>query len=47
MPARIVIVHDEPNFSEPLATALRLEGNDVATFVDPLAGCARAGEFAT
>ena len=38
MPARIVIVHDEPDFADSLTTALRSAGHDVATFTDPTAG---------
>jgi DNA-binding NtrC family response regulator len=38
MPVRIVIVHDEPDFVNPLTAALRLAGHDVATFMDPTAG---------
>jgi DNA-binding response OmpR family regulator len=38
MPARIVIVHDEPDFAVPLTAALRSKGYDVATFMDPTAG---------
>jgi DNA-binding NtrC family response regulator len=38
MPARIVIVHDEPDFADPLTAALRLAGHDVVTFTDPTAG---------
>jgi DNA-binding NtrC family response regulator len=36
MPARVVVVHDEPGFADQLAGALRLAGLDVATFVDPM-----------
>jgi DNA-binding NtrC family response regulator len=36
MPARIVIVHDEPGFTERIAAALRGNGHDVASFVDPI-----------
>ena len=36
MPARIVVVHDEPAFVEPLATGLTTVGYDVATFNDSL-----------
>jgi DNA-binding NtrC family response regulator len=35
MPARIVIVHDEPNFTDSLSAALTSSGHDVATFMDP------------
>jgi DNA-binding NtrC family response regulator len=38
MPARIVIVHDEPDFADSLTAALRSAGHDVATFTDPTAG---------
>ena len=38
MPARIVIVHDEPDFADSLTTALRSAGHDVATFMDPQVG---------
>ena len=38
MPARIVIVHDEPDFADPLTAALRLAGHDVATFMDSQVG---------
>jgi DNA-binding response OmpR family regulator len=38
MPARIVIVHDEPDFADPLTATLRSEGHDVATFTDPTIG---------
>jgi DNA-binding NtrC family response regulator len=34
MPARIVIVHDDPETREPLAEALTLAGLDVAKFHD-------------
>jgi DNA-binding NtrC family response regulator len=37
VPARIVVVYDETEFSEELAARLRTEGHDVATFPDPLA----------
>jgi two-component system, OmpR family, response regulator len=37
MPARVVLVHDEPGFVDELATALRSAGHRVATFPDPLA----------
>jgi DNA-binding NtrC family response regulator len=36
MPARVVVVHDEPGFADQLAGALRLAGHDVAAFVDPM-----------
>jgi len=38
MPARIVIVHDEPDFADPLTAALKLAGHDVAMFMDPAVG---------
>ena len=38
MPARIVIIHDDPDFADPLTAALTLAGHDVATFTDPMAG---------
>jgi DNA-binding NtrC family response regulator len=37
VPARIVVVYADTEFSEELATRLRTEGHDVATFPDPLA----------
>ena len=37
MPARIVVVHDDPVFVATLATALGATGHSVATFVDPIA----------
>jgi DNA-binding NtrC family response regulator len=37
MPARIVVIHDEPAFLDLLSAALMLAGHDVATFPDPLA----------
>jgi DNA-binding NtrC family response regulator len=37
VPARVVVVYDDTEFSEELATRLRAEGHDVATFPDPLA----------
>jgi DNA-binding NtrC family response regulator len=37
VPARIVVVYDDTEFSEELAARLRTEGHDVATFPDPLA----------
>jgi DNA-binding NtrC family response regulator len=36
MPARVVVVHDEPGFAGQLTDALRLAGHDVAVFVDPM-----------
>lgn len=38
MPARIVIVHDEPDFADSLTAALKSAGHDVAMFTDPTAG---------
>jgi DNA-binding NtrC family response regulator len=38
MPARIVIVHDEPDFADSLTAALRLAGYEVATFINPTDG---------
>ena len=37
MPARIVIVHDEPEFVNHVSDALRLAGHEVAAFADPMA----------
>lgn len=37
MPARIVIVHNEPEFADPLTAALKSAGHDVATFPDSIA----------
>jgi len=37
MPARIVVVDDDPRYVDDLATLLRRDGHDVATFPDPLA----------
>jgi DNA-binding NtrC family response regulator len=34
MPARIVVVHDDPTFREPLVASLQACGHDVASFVD-------------
>ena len=36
MPARVVVVHDDPTFADPLAALLRA-GQDVALFTDPMA----------
>ena len=36
MPAPVVFVHDDPTFTEACATALRVEGYDVAAFTDPM-----------
>ena len=35
MPARIVVVHDEPSLLEPLAASLKADGHEVAAFDDP------------
>jgi DNA-binding NtrC family response regulator len=37
MPARIVVVHDDPEFAGRLVSALRSTGHDVAAFADPIA----------
>jgi DNA-binding response OmpR family regulator len=37
VPARIVVVHDDPTFRDPLADSLRATGLDVARFVDSMA----------
>jgi DNA-binding NtrC family response regulator len=37
MPARVVVVHDEPGFVGELVAALHLAGHQVADFTDPLA----------
>jgi DNA-binding NtrC family response regulator len=37
MPARVVVVHDEREFVDEVATALRSAGHEVATFPDPIA----------
>jgi hypothetical protein len=37
MPARIVMVHDEPEFLGPAVAALKAAGQDVAMFEDPMA----------
>ena len=34
MPARIVVVHDDPTFRDPLVASLKAGGHDVASFVD-------------
>ena len=34
MPARIVVVHDDPEFVDQLQSALRRAGRDVAAFAD-------------
>jgi DNA-binding NtrC family response regulator len=36
MPARIVVVHDDQEFTDLLIVALRSSGHDVATYPDPL-----------
>jgi DNA-binding NtrC family response regulator len=36
MPARIVVAHDEREFLEPLTTALKQAGHDVAAFTDSM-----------
>ena len=36
MSARIVVVHDDPGFTDALATALLFAGHDVSTFSDPM-----------
>jgi DNA-binding NtrC family response regulator len=37
MPARIMIVHDKPDFADEVASMLRPGEDDVATFADPAA----------
>ena len=37
MPARVVVVHDDPRFAGQLASALRSAAHDVAAFADPIA----------
>jgi DNA-binding NtrC family response regulator len=37
LPARIVVVHDDHSFLDPLTAALRENGHEVAAFDDPLA----------
>ncbi|MGH6990071.1 MAG: hypothetical protein ACREFD_14135 [Stellaceae bacterium] len=37
MPARIVVVHDDPDFVETVRTSLQLENYDVIAFTDTLA----------
>jgi DNA-binding NtrC family response regulator len=37
VPARIVFVHDDPSFREPLVAALNAAGHDVARFADSIA----------
>jgi DNA-binding NtrC family response regulator len=34
MPARIVMVHDDPTFRDPLVASLKASGHDVASFAD-------------
>lgn len=34
MPARIVVVHDEPTFRDPLVASLKASGHDVVAFGD-------------
>ena len=34
MPARIVVVYNDPIFRDPLVTSLQASGHDVASFVD-------------
>jgi hypothetical protein len=35
IPARVVVVHDEPSFLDPLVTSWQAAGHDVAAFADP------------
>ena len=37
MPARIVVVHDDPNFRECVVTALQAAGYDIKAFVGSMA----------
>jgi DNA-binding NtrC family response regulator len=37
VPARLVVVHDDPGFSQQAVDALRLAGYEVAAFTDPMA----------
>src|ERR1700761_4099317 len=37
MPARVVVVHDEPSFVDELMAALNLAGHRAVAFPDPLA----------
>jgi DNA-binding NtrC family response regulator len=37
VPARVVVVHDEPKVSKQTVDALRLVGYEVAAFTDPMA----------
>jgi hypothetical protein len=36
IPARVVVVHDEPSFLDPLVASLRAAGHDVTAFADPV-----------
>ena len=36
MPARVVVVHDETDFSDQLVAALRSAHHEVAPFADPM-----------
>ena len=36
MPARVVVVHDDPTFVEQLVSVLRAAGHEVDAFVDPI-----------
>jgi DNA-binding NtrC family response regulator len=38
MPARIVLVHDEPEFAEPVLVTLREAGYDIVAFSDSMSG---------
>ena len=40
MPARIVLVHDDPEFSEPVLAKLRAAGYDVVAFSNSMAAIA-------
>lgn len=40
MPARIVLVHDDPTFLIPLASALQAAHLDTAAYIDPIAASA-------
>jgi DNA-binding NtrC family response regulator len=37
MPARIVVIHDDPNFREFVVTALQAAGHDTEAFVSTMA----------
>jgi DNA-binding response OmpR family regulator len=37
MPARVILVHDDPEVLEPATAALRVAGHDVAAFADSMA----------